>query len=171
MLSAFVSAIVRACSRFAWPIVLLGIVLGLLAGHYTANHFQIDTNSDNLVSPKADWREHELRYDREFPQQNNAIAIVVDGATAERADEAAGAMAAALANDHVHFLSVRRPDDGPFFAHEGLLLLPLKDVQKTTDDLVKAQPFLGGLAADPSLRGVMKTLDTTLLGVTGGETT
>jgi hopanoid biosynthesis associated RND transporter like protein HpnN len=171
MLSRFVSATVRACSRFAWPIALLAILLGAVAGNYTARHFQIDTNSDNLVSPNAEWRANELRYDRAFPQQNGTIDIVVDGATAERADEAAGALAAALAKDHTHFLSVRRPDGGPFFEHEGLLLLPLKDVQQTTADLVKAQPFLGGLAADPSLRGVMKTLDTTLLGVTGGQTT
>ena len=107
---------------------------------------------------------------RRFPQQNNLIVIVVDGATAEQADIAAGRLAAALAPDTNHFTSVRRPDGGPFFAHEGLLLLPLATVRKTADALIHAQPFLGGFAADPSLRGVMKTLHTTLLGVTSGQT-
>ena len=106
-----------------------------------------------------------------LPQQNNTIEIVVDGATAERADEAASALAATLAKNHLRFISVRRPDGGPFFAQEGLLLLPLSSVQQTTDALIKAQPFLGGLAVDPSLRGIMKTLDTTLLGVSSGQTT
>src|SRR4051812_14230365 len=166
MLSALVSAIVRACSRTAWPVVLLGLLLGVAGAVYTVRHFQIDTNSENLLSAKAAWRQNELRYDQAFPQQNNTIEIVIDGVSAERAEQAAGALAAVLAKDRVHFTSVRRPDGGAFFEHEGLLLLPIDQVKKTTEALIQAQPFLGGLAADQSLRGIMKTLDTTLLGVT-----
>jgi hypothetical protein len=169
MLSALVSRIIRTSSRFAWPIALIALVVGFAALAYAATHFQMDTNSENLIAPNSAWRENELRYDRAFPQQNNTIDIVVDGATAERADEAAGALAARLARNHVRFSSVRRPDGGPFFSKEGLLLMPLSSVRQTTDALIKAQPFLGGLAADPSLRGIMKTLDTTLLGVTSGQ--
>ena len=95
---------------------------------------------------------------------------MIDGATAERAEQAAGALSAALKKNTALFSAVRRPDGGPFFAHEGLLLLPLGEVKQTTQKLIAAQPFLGGLAADPSLRGVMSTLDTTLLGVEGGQT-
>jgi hypothetical protein len=171
MLSALVSAIVRACSRTAWPVVLLGLVLGVAGAVYTVRHFQIDTNSENLLSAKAAWRQNELRYDQAFPQQNNTIEIVIDGVSAERAEQAAGALAAVLVKDRVHFTSVRRPDGGAFFEHEGLLLLPIDQVKKTTEALIRAQPFLGGLAADQSLRGIMKTLDTTLLGVTSGQAT
>ena len=155
----------------AWPVVLAACALAILAGGYTARHFQLDTNSENLLSQKATWRQNELRYDRAFPQQDNLIVAVVDGATAERAEEAATSLAAALTCDHRHFTSVRRPDGGPFFEREGLLLLPLKQVKTTTEALIRAQPFLGGLAADPSLRGVMKTLQTTLLGVSSGNAT
>jgi hopanoid biosynthesis associated RND transporter like protein HpnN len=171
MLASLVSRIVRFCSIAAWPVAIAACLLGVVAATYAAQHFQIDTNSDNLVAPNAAWRVNEIRYDRAFPQQNNSIQIVVDGATAERADEAAGALAAALAQNQVRFLSVRRPDGGPFFTREGLLLLPLDKVKQTTGALIKAQPFLGGLAADPSLRGIMRTLDTTLLGVTSGQAT
>ena len=38
-------------------------------------------------------------------------------------------------------------------------------MSKTTQKLVDAQPFLGGLAADPSLRGVMDSLNIALLGI------
>ncbi|MDE3115312.1 MAG: MMPL family transporter, partial [Pseudomonadota bacterium] len=169
MLSSFVSAVVRASSRYAWAVVVVALALGLAAGDYAATHFKMDSNSGNLVSPDAPWRRDEARYDAAFPQQNNLIVAVIDGATAERADEATNALTAALEADHAHFTSVRVPDGGPFFAHNGLLLLPLADVQKTTQQLIQAQPFLGGLAADPSLRGVMTTLSTTLLGVEGGQ--
>jgi hopanoid biosynthesis associated RND transporter like protein HpnN len=171
MLSRLVAAIVRTCTASAWPVVIGAILLGIFAGGYAVKNFQIDTNSDNLVSPNADWRQHEIHYDNAFPQQNNTIDMVIDGVTAERADEAAGALAAALSTNRNQFLSVRRPDGGPFFTREGLLLMPLPELKRTLDTLVKAQPFLGGLSADPSLRGVIKTLDTSLLGVTGGQTT
>ena len=45
------------------------------------------------------------------------------------------------------------------------------EVQSTTAQLITAQPFLGPVAADPSLRGVMGALSTTLLGVKQGQTT
>jgi hopanoid biosynthesis associated RND transporter like protein HpnN len=37
------------------------------------------------------------------------------------------------------------------------------------DKLIQAQPFLGSLAADPSLRGVMSSLSTMMLGVNSGQ--
>ena len=61
------------------------------------------------------------------------------------------------------------PMAAPFFDHNGLLFLPLKEVQATTQQLFKAQPFLGALAADPSLRGIMDSLSTVLLGVSQGQ--
>ncbi|HMH64872.1 MAG TPA: MMPL family transporter, partial [Rhizomicrobium sp.] len=66
------------------------------------------------------------------------------------------------------FSHVRRPD-GAFFNQNGLLFLSLKEVQDTTAQLIKAQPFLGGLASDPSLRGIMANLSTVLLGVSSGQ--
>lgn len=170
MLASFVAGISGFCSRFAWIVALVTLLAGLGAGYYAVTHFAMDTDSENLVSPNAAWRMDEKRYDKAFPQQNNLILVVIDGATAERADEAAASLAAVLKTDTRHFSHVRRPDAGPFFAHNGLLLLPEKEVQQTMQQLIAAQPFLGGLAADPSLRGLMTTLDTTLLGVEGGQT-
>ena len=170
MLSSFVSLVVRVSSRGAWLVAILAILLGAVSADYTITHFEMDTNSENLVSPNSAWRHDEARYDAAFPQQNNLIVVVVDGVTAERAEEAAGALARALRGNRAFFNAVRQPDGGPFFAQNGLLLLPLEDLKKATQELIQAQPFLGGLAADPSLRGVMNTLSTTLLGVEGGQT-
>ena len=50
-----------------------------------------------------------------------------------------------------------------------MLFLPLAEVQATTQQLFKAQPFLGALAADPSLRGILDSLSTALLGVSAGQ--
>ena len=98
--------------------------------------------------------------------QSDLIAVVVDGATPELAEAGASAAHRPSAPEQDPVSGVRRPDGGAFFDHNGMLFLPLTDVQATTQQLFKAQPFLGALAADPSLRGMMDSLSTALMGVT-----
>src|SRR6185295_5893111 len=45
------------------------------------------------------------------------------------------------------------------------------EVRSATEQMIAAQPFLGALAADPSLRGVMDSLSTALVGVERGQIT
>src|SRR5262249_42864636 len=52
---------------------------------------------------------------------------------------------------------------------DGILLLSLDEVQHSTADLISAQPFLGTLAVDPTLRGVFRTLSQSLEGVRLGK--
>ena len=58
---------------------------------------------------------------------------------------------------------------GEFFERNGILFLSLDEVQRSTADLISAQPFLGTLAADPTLRGVFRTLSQSLEGVRLGK--
>ncbi len=64
-----------------------------------------------------------------------------------------------------------RPDSGPFFDRNGLLFLSTEELAKTTEQLIGQQGFLGPLAADPSLRGVMQTLSLGAQGIQAGEAT
>ena len=65
--------------------------------------------------------------------------------------------------------TVSRPDGGEFFERNGILFLSLDEVQRTTADLISAQPFLGTMAADLTLRGVFRTLSQSLEGVRLGK--
>ena len=129
----------------------------------------MNTNSEGLISPNLPWRQKEAEFDRLFPQRTNLILVVIDGATAERAQGAANALAAKLSENKALFPAVRRPDGGPFFERNGLLFLSEQEVRDTTQKLIQAQPFLGALAADPSLRGVMDSLSTAMMGVAHGQ--
>ncbi|MCR0984819.1 hopanoid transporter HpnN [Roseomonas populi] len=152
-----------------WAVLLIGLLLAAGAMHYAARHFAMTTDTAELISTDLVWRQREIAYDKAFPQQEDLIVAVVDGATPEIAEGAAARLAEALAAQPDRFRSVRRPDGGPFFDRNGLLLLPLEEVQANTEGLVRAQPFLGPLAADPSLRGVMGALSTVLEGVARGQ--
>ncbi len=152
------------------PVAVLVVVLAIVvaAGWFAATHFAMSTDTAQLIAPTVDWRRDEIALDTGFPANRDLIAVVVDGATPEAAEIAAATLADRLTRDHAHFRRVRRPDATPFLRQNGLLLGTTEDVRSTTAALIAAQPFLGPLAADPSLRGVMTSLSTVLTGVGTG---
>ncbi len=164
-----VARLVDVCCSQPWLVAAVGLTLGLLAAWFAASHFAMTTDTDALLSPKLDWRQRNAAYDRLFPQHTDQIVVVVDGVTPELAEQGAAALAAKLATRTDLITRVERPDGGDFFAREGLLYLPMKDVQASVDQMIKAQPFLGPMAADPSLRGLMGGLSTALQGVRSGQ--
>jgi hopanoid biosynthesis associated RND transporter like protein HpnN len=139
--------------------------LALIAGAYTVTHIAIDTDTAKLISPNLPWRQREIDFAKTFPQRVAVIAVVVDGTTPDIAELATAALAARLSTNTTMFRAVQRPDGGPFFDHAGLLFAPTAEVARTTQQIIAAQPLLGTLAADPSLRGVMDALSLVLQGV------
>ena len=168
---SIVPAAVAAAVRRPWAVIAAALVVVLAAGWFAATNFAMSTDTAQLIAPTVDWRRDEIALDTGFPANRDLIAVVVDGATPEAAEIAAAALARRLTRDTAHFRSVRRPDATPFLRQNGLLLGTTADVRATTAALIAAQPFLGPLASDPSLRGVMTSLSTVLTGVTGGTAT
>ncbi|GAC1612572.1 MAG: MMPL family transporter [Novosphingobium sp.] len=165
----FVPGAVASSIRRPWLTVALAVGLAVLAMFYTAGHLAMTTDTAELISPKVDWRVHERAMDEAFPQLRDATLVVVDARTPELAEDGAARLAAEMTADTRHFRSVRRPDGGDFFAREGLLFASQAEVRDTTAALIKAQPLLGSLAADPSLRGVASAVGTMLDGVDNGS--
>jgi hopanoid biosynthesis associated RND transporter like protein HpnN len=167
--ASLIGRIVAASIRHPLIVLLAVVVLTAAAVVYMAQHFAMTADTAQLISPKLDWRKREIVFEKAFPQLQNLTMIVVDGATPELADDGASRLAAALQKRPDLFHNVRRPDGGPFFDRNGLLLLPMDDVASATASLIKVQPILSSLANDPSLRGVLKMLSFILLGVQNGE--
>ena len=165
----FIGPAVAFCCRHARAVVAAFVLAALAAGWFTATHFAMDTDSEKLLSPRLSFRQHEAHFDKLFPQQSNLILVVVDGVTQEQAIRGQALLAAKLSGRKQLFPIVRQPGGGTFFRQNGLLFLPASDVKKTTEQLIQAQPFLASLAADPSLRGVMDSLSTMLMGVALGQ--
>jgi hopanoid biosynthesis associated RND transporter like protein HpnN len=153
----------------AWLVIAIALVLAGAAGWFAAGHFNMTTDTEQLISASLPWRQNGLKFDKAFPEGSDTIVAVVDGKTPELAENAASVLADKLSQNKSLILGVDRPDGGPFWGREGLLLLSPKEVTDTTAQLIKAQPFLGPLAADPSLRGVMTSLQTLLMGVKTGD--
>ena len=160
MLTLFLEKAVAATARRPWPVLVIAALVVFASAVFAARNFDMSTDTVSLISPDTDWRRNEAEVSKAFPRVDSSVAIIVDGKTPELAEDAAIKLANALESDKANFTSVERPDGGDFFDRNGLLFASLPEVRETTQKLIDAQPLLGGLALDPSLRGIGEALAT-----------
>jgi uncharacterized protein len=151
-------AIVSVCSRFPWVVLALATLVTIAAGYYTTTHFAINTNTNEFISAKLQWRQNLIALDKAFPQRVDQIVVVIDGATPELAEAAAQSLTDRLKRRPDLYRSVIRPDGGSYFNQAALLFPPVADLKRMMQGLSQAKPFLVALAYDPSLRGIVKAV-------------
>jgi hypothetical protein len=170
LLTTFLVQTVSFCRRFALVVVLSLLTLSVGLGVYVRDHIKINTDIDQLMASNLDWRQREKELDAAFPQKLDRLVIVVDGLNADLAENAAASLADALVSQPALFKTVMRPDASPTFQKYGFLLLDEEKLSDLLDMLIQAQPLMGSLAKDPSLRGLFKTMDLAVEGVKRGQT-
>jgi hopanoid biosynthesis associated RND transporter like protein HpnN len=168
VLQSVVVAIVRACTRFASLVVVLGLLLSVGAGYYTSRHFAINTDINSLIAQNLDWRKRDQQFDRAF-DRDATITAVVEARTPEMATAASDALFAKLKDDRTNFQSMQQLGTGEFFEKNGLLFLPTEEVGKITSQFESAAPLIEIMAGDPSIRGLTGALETGLAGVKRGQ--
>ncbi|WP_441259133.1 MMPL family transporter [Bradyrhizobium sp. 521_C7_N1_3] len=168
MLQSVVVAIVRACTRFASLVVVLGLLLAVGAGYYASQHFAINTDINSLIAQNLDWRQRDQQFDRAF-DRDATITAVVEAKTPEMATAASDALFAKLKDDKTNFQSMQQLGTGEFFEKNGLLFLPTEEVAKITSQFESAAPLVEIMAGDPSIRGLTGALETGLAGVKRGQ--
>jgi hopanoid biosynthesis associated RND transporter like protein HpnN len=168
---AAIARFVRLATGYAWVVIPAFLIAAAVAGAYVSRHFAINTDSSKLLSTSLPWRQQELKLDRLFPQRTDLMTVVIDGTTPEAADEAADALVNGLSGRSEVIRTISRPDSGEFFARNGILFLSVDDVRSNMAQLIKAEPFLGTLAADPTLHGILGAISQSLEGVRHEKTT
>ena len=168
MIASLILRLVAASVRRPVLAALACLVLAGAALAYAAGGFSMTTDTAALISPKVQWRQNEKAVETAFPNLTDVLLVIVDGKTPELAEAGAAKLSDALGGDTRHFRRVERPDGGPYFAKQGLMFGSVAQVQGATDSLIKAQPLLGPLARDPSLRGIAGAFSTALMGVEQG---
>jgi hypothetical protein len=152
-----------------WLVILVVAALTVASAGLAAHLFRINTDVERLIDKDVPWRQDEIAYEKAFPQRTNTIVAVIDGKTPELAEEAAAGLAKALAGHKDLIETVYRPDGGPFYDKNGFLLMSQEQLTKTTEQLVQQQGLLGPLAADPTLRGIMRVLGLGAKGIKSGD--
>jgi len=158
VLGSLIARLVGLAARCAWLVVLASALVTLAAGWHAATHLTVDSDIEQLLPKEPAWRQNEFALDRAFPQNASLLAIVIDGATPELADDGARRLTEQLRRQPELFRYIRQPDGGPFFERNGALFLPVDKLTDMSNQLVTAQPLIGSVAQDPSLRGLFDAL-------------
>jgi len=165
MLRRLAVFIVGWCWRHAWAVVIAAILATLLLGAYAASHLTLDTDEGKMISSDLPFRRAERAIDGAFPQSSDRLVVMLDGPTPELAEGAIERLKAALTVDKGMIRRADRPSEELFFRKNGLLFLSPAELTDLSDTLIQAQPMLGTVARDPSLRGLLSTVELMLQGI------
>src|SRR5262252_4373952 len=143
MLATVVTGIVRLCTRFPWPIIVLALLGAFGSAVYAARHFAINTDINKLISPELDWRKREAEFEKAFPGHFGSTLVVIDAPTTEYAARAANDLAAKLKSQPQLFSAVNDIEGSEFFLRNGLLYRPTEDVASFAKGLGQAAPLVG----------------------------
>lgn len=149
-------------------VLLAVIALAAAALNYTANNLGMNASTKEMLSPELPWRRLDLEYERHFPHHLDNIVAVVEAATPDQALDAAGLLHQRLREEQALFASVYYPPALPLFRESGMLFSEVETLQDLSDQLAAMQPFLAGLARDPSLRGLFDLLSAAMEAVEDG---
>ncbi|NNM72472.1 MMPL family transporter [Enterovirga sp. DB1703] len=151
--------LVHGSIRQPWIVVVAATILTLIGLYVSVTRFAITTETDQLLQSDAAWSRDKSEFQAAFPHLSKVILAVVDGETPELAESAAARLTAALAEKPgPNIRKVWRPDGGPYFEKNGLLLLPLEDLKRTLAQIGEQAPVLSALAGDPTLRGLARLI-------------
>ncbi len=144
--------------RRARLVVVLSLTLAIAAGVYVAKNFAVNTDTLEMLSSELPWRQWWQQEHEAFPQFHDTLVIMVEGQTADLADDAAMELVTQLRERPRVFGNVFYPQGDAFFRRNGLLYLDVDGLYELSDSLAAAQPFLGALSSDPTLRGLLDML-------------
>jgi uncharacterized protein len=161
--------LVAACSRNRLKVLVIALVLAAASVFATSTWLGVTTDTGGMFAASLQWKQRSDAIAQLFPQNDDLIVAVIDARIPELADQAAATLAGKLVDDRLHFESVRRPDALPYLRRNAFLLVDKPVLQDVLDRTVDAQPFLGQLTADPSLRGLASALGLVVQGIAHGQ--
>ena len=167
-ITSFVVRSISFCIHYPWWVTAGAVLIAIVAAWYAATHFSVNTDINQLLSTKSPGRQREAAFEKAFPQFDLTLAVV-DAPTPELAQEASAALAAKLRPQKEYFTSVDDTQGSKFFAQNGMLFESVAELEPQLTMLTQAQRLIQVLASDPSLRGVIRALQFSLLGVQSGK--
>ena len=138
-------------------LVAVALVTVGLAG-YAATHLGINTYFAAVLDDDLPFWEDYNAFGKVFPILDEALLVVIDAETPRRAQDAADALAARLAEQTELFPGVYVPGGGEFFEKHALLYLSVEELQDLSDQLAGVQPILAEISRDRSLRNMANVL-------------
>ncbi len=141
--------LVFVCRR-PWMVLIAITALVLLAILLTTRLLGVSSEAVEMLDEELPFRQIHERFKREFPELDNTLLIVVEAPTPEQALMAGQAVQAKVQEHPQSLDRLVWPGGDPFFARNGLLLLPTEALELLATRLVQSQALLSRLAQQPN---------------------
>ncbi|MFZ0051276.1 MAG: MMPL family transporter [Desulfobaccales bacterium] len=148
----------KGIELFAWPIIVVSVLLAGLAVYYTFHGLTIRTSRNDLVGGDRRLLHLTHQMDRAFGGRDGLVVVVENGPP-EVTAKFANALAAELRRYPHRFPDLFYRLDPKSFRRWALLYLDTNDLIKLKDNLVGQKNLLSGLAADPGLMTFYKLVN------------
>ena len=144
-------------SRHPWPVLALSVLLATLSLVYTARNLEFLTNRDDLMPAHAQFQMDYQAYRTNFGDPKE-IAIVVEAGDPALVSRFCDTLYTRLSGEQQLFIEVLYPGGLDYFRQNGLLFMPLQQLQKMAQTIELAGPVLRELAAAPSIQTLFSAL-------------
>ena len=138
-------------SRNPRAILVVAFLLSVISVLYTKHSMEYLTGRDDLMPKNRQFFLNNAAYNREFGGPDD-IVVVMESDDREQAALFGERLEKALRKEKKQFSDLFFPGGLPFFRKNGLLFMPLADIQALRKNLLMAQPALKALAAAPSVQ-------------------
>jgi hopanoid biosynthesis associated RND transporter like protein HpnN len=162
---AYLPRLVGFCAGRPRLILAIAAVVAGLSLFAAEQRLGVTTDTAGMFAADLSWKQASDRLDAAFPQNDNLLVAVINAEIPEEADATAAALTAKLQADKSNFLSVTNPQALPYLERNAFLLIDKQPLQDLLERTIDAQPFLGQLVADPTLRGLFSALGLVAEGV------
>jgi len=163
---SFFAVLETGFMRFPKTLIFLVCIACAVSLYYTSRHLGIKTDTTEILSQDLPFLQDRAHFLKAFPQDDQAVLVVVDAKTPERATQALDYLDDQFKNEKQQIKSVYIPGGGDYFDRHGLLYLDLDELNELAGKLAKAQPFIGTLSGDNSLKSLLSILS---LALTSGD--
>ena len=103
--------------RYKLTVIAFWVTLGTFSALYTIDNLKINTDTQNLLSEKLDWR---IEYDKlksAFPQLSDNLAIIIESQVPESAQTLSERLVYEIANAPEHFSFVSHFQSNEFWVN------------------------------------------------------
>lgn len=139
----------------AWITLTLLALATMTASWIAVARFEMSSDLKDLIRQEASWREDFDRFETAFPDYVKTAVVVVSGTAFKQVEDTARRIEAEVRGRPDQFRAVYAGENHPFFRDHAFLYLDEEELDDMADRLAEAQPWLTGVAEDPSLRSVL----------------
>jgi hopanoid biosynthesis associated RND transporter like protein HpnN len=139
-------------------VLVLALLSAFAAAAFAVLTLQINTSSKDMLSEDLPYRQYGIALEAAFPDLDAELVAIIEADDPARAQIAAKALVSALQAGSEVFLAFYYPPSDEFFVRNGILYLPVEELDALLLGLADATPLLIALRENPPLAGIAHLL-------------